>query len=297
MKKVIIAGGTGFLGKELENHLKKEGHQIFILTRSPKADNHIYWDATTAGSWAEVLDGADVLINLTGKCVDCRYHEANKKEIIRSRVESTNILNQVIQKLKQPPQLWLNASSATIYIHAESQLMTEANGIIGDDFSMNVCKKWEAAFFADTRADIRKVALRISIVLGNKGGAYPKMKWITRLGLGGHQGNGQQKVSWIHITDFCRAVDFIINTRELKGAINLAAPHPIANHELMKSIRQQHRMPFGISQPAALLEIGALLLGTETELLLKSRNVYPERLLNAGFIFQHEKIKEALAAL
>ena len=297
MKKIIIAGGTGFLGTELTKHFRKEGHEVFILTRSPKAEHHIYWDAKTAGPWTEALEGADVLINLTGKCVDCRYHEDNKKEIIRSRVESTQILNQVVQKLQQAPKVWLNASSATIYVHAESQVMTESNGIIGDDFSMNVCKKWEAAFFACPMATVRKVALRISIVFGNAGGGYPKMKWITRLGMGGHQGNGQQKVSWIHIIDFCRAVDFIINEQELKGAVNLAAPNPIANHELMNTIRRRHHMPFGIPQPAALLEVGALLIGTETELLLKSRNVYPEQLLKAGFTFLHEEIREAIAAL
>jgi len=193
--------------------------------------------------------------------------------------------------------LWINASSATIYVHAETTLMTEKTGVIGDDFSMGVCKKWEAAFFEKPLASTRKVAFRTSIVLGNDGGALPKMKQIARLGLGGHQGRGNQKVSWIHLEDFCKVVDFVIENESIEGAINVTAPSPTNNKNLMQQIRKRVKMPFGLPQSRALLEIGAWLIKTETELLLKSRNVYPERLLEAGFRFNYPKIETAILSL
>lgn len=293
--KIIIAGGTGFLGKALENHFKN--HEVWILTRNPKHSNEILWDAKTLGNWTDSLEKADVLINMTGKSVDCRYNDKNRAEILRSRIDSTNVLQKAIDNCKNPPKTWLNSSSATIYIHAETQLMTEASGITGDDFSMNICKSWEKAFFATPSPQTRKVALRTAIVLGREGEAFHKLKTITRLGLGGHQGNGRQKMSWIHVEDFCRAVEFIINDEKINGEINISAPNPIDNQSFMKILRDKLKMPFGIPSPTFLLEIGTLFLQTETELLLKSRNVYPERLLNYGFQFRFETVDEALEEL
>lgn len=172
--------------------------------------------------------------------------------------------------------------------------MTEDEGIIGDDFSMGICKQWEAAFFGCDLDHTRRVAIRTSIVLSREGGALPMLRKITRLGMGGKQGNGQQFFSWIHLTDFNRAVDFIINNLALVGPVNVTSPKPIRNHDVMQKIRKSTRMPFGIPQPKWLLELGGKIIGTETELLLKSRNVYPERLLDQGFTFQHESIEEAL---
>ncbi len=297
MKKITIAGGTGFLGKALENFFYQKGYQISILTRSPKKENHFKWDAKNIGDWISEIETSDVLINLTGKCVDCRYTEKNKREIINSRVESTRILNKAIQQIKSPPAVFLNASSGTIYVHAETQKMTEDNGIIGDDFSMNVCKAWEKEFFSVQQNAVRKVALRTSIVLGKNGGAFPKLKMITRLGLGGHQGNGQQNVTWIHEEDFCEAVDFIIQDKTIEGPINIASPNPVSNYTLMKKVRDRFKIPFGIPQPAALLEIGAKIIGTETELLLKSRNYIPKRLMEKGFTFKFNVLEEALRVL
>jgi uncharacterized protein len=293
--KIIITGGSGFLGKSLENHF--QNHEVWILTRNPKRPNEILWDAKTLGNWTESLEKADVLINMTGKSVDCRYNDENRAEILRSRIDSTNILQRAVTHCKNPPKIWLNSSSATIYVHAETQLMTEANGIIGDDFSMNICKSWEEAFFAMPSPQTRKVALRTAIVLGREGEAFHKLKTITRLGLGGQQGNGRQKMSWIHVEDFCRAVEFIINDEKINGKINISAPNPIDNQTFMKILRDKLKMPFGISSPTFILEIGTLLLQTETELLLKSRNVYPERLLNYGFRFRFETVDEALGEL
>lgn len=297
MKKIIIAGGTGFLGNALTEYFTNNGVNVTILTRKPKKENHLYWDGHSLGEWTAAIEQADVVINMAGKCVDCRYNEKNRKAIIRSRTESTNVLRLAIEQAKNPPKVWLNSSSATIYIHAETELMTEKNGVIGDDFSIGVCKQWEQAFYAQDLPETRRVSLRTSIVLGNEGGAFPKMKQITLLGLGGHQGNGTQKVSWIHVDDFCKAVDFVIQNKSLEGPVNITAPTPTNNKNLMKTIKKKVHMPFAISQPKVLLEVGAWLMRTETELLLKSRNVYPEKLINTGFSFNYKTIEQAIAVL
>lgn len=291
--KIIITAGTGFLGKNLEKYFTEKGHQVYILTRNPKRKNEIFWDAKTLGEWKGVLENADVIINLAGKSVDCRYTEKNKQEIYSSRINSTRILQQAIDQCTHKPKIWLNASSATIYVHSEKNVNTEENGIIGDDFSMNICKSWENEFSKSETENVRKVALRTSIVLGNNGGAFPKLKMLTKFGLGGKQGRGNQKVSWIHIQDFCRAVEFIINDENIFGKINITAPNPLANQEFMKSLRKEMKVPFGLNAPVWQLEIASIFLKTETELLLKSRNVYPEKLLKDGFQFLFPDVESA----
>lgn len=295
--KIIIAAGTGFLGKNLEQYFLNKNHKVKILTRNPKRENEIFWDAKTLGNWKTELENADVLINLAGKSVDCRYNEDNKKEIYDSRIYSTKVLQQAIDECQNPPKIWLNASSATIYTHSETHLNTEKNGIIGDDFSVNICKSWEKEFFKTENQNIRKVALRTSIVLGNNGGAFPKFKQIVKLGLGGKQGRGNQMMSWIHIDDFCEAVNFIIENENLKGAINITAPKPLSNEKMMKQLREKIKIPFGIPSPVWLLEIAAIFIKTETELMLKSRNVYPEILLENGFQFRYDNFEKALMRL
>lgn len=295
--KIIIAGGSGFLGKALEDYFLNKKNEVKILTRTPKQQNKIKWDAKSLGDWTKNLENADVLINLTGKSVDCRYTDDNKAEILNSRILSTQILQEAIDKCQNPPKIWLNSSSATIYIHAETELMTEEKGIIGDDFSMNVCKNWERVFFENTNDKVRKVALRTAIVLGNDGGAFPKLKLITKLGLGGKQGQGNQKVSWIHVEDFCRAINFIIQNTQMNGAVNLSSPNPTDNKHFMKILRTVFKIPFGMNSPKFLLEFASIFLQTETELLLKSRNVYPEKLLRNGFKFQFERVNDAIENL
>ncbi|MCW3162547.1 TIGR01777 family oxidoreductase [Chryseobacterium oryctis] len=295
--KIIIAAGTGFLGKNLEKYFIEKGNQVFILTRNPKRENEVYWDAKTLGDWKNLFENADVLINLTGKSVDCRYTEKNKKEIYSSRIDSTQILQKAIDNCVNPPKVWLNASSATIYIHSETHLNTEENGIIGDDFSMNICKSWEKEFFEVENQKIRKVALRTSIVLGNNGGAFPKLKMITKLGLGGKQGKGNQYISWIHIDDFCRAVEYVINNENTFGAINITAPNPLQNKDFMQILRKKMKIPFGLNAPVWQLELASLFLKTETELLLKSRNVFPEKLIKNQFQFSYPNIEDALENL
>jgi uncharacterized protein (TIGR01777 family) len=295
--KITIAAGTGFLGKNLERYFTEKGNQVYILTRNPKRKNEIYWDAKNLSEWKNYIENTDVLINLTGKSVDCRYNEKNKQEIYSSRIESTKILQQAIDQCINKPKVWLNASSATIYVHSETHLNTEENGIIGDDFSMNICKSWENEFFKGNSDNVRKVALRTSIVLGNNGGAFPKLKMLTKFGLGGKQGRGNQNVSWIHIEDFCRAVEFIIDNENISGEINITAPNPLCNEEFMRELRQQMKVPFGLNAPVWQLEIASVFLNTETELLLKSRNVYPDKLMKSGFQFSYSEIDLAFKNL
>lgn len=295
--KIIIAAGTGFLGKNLEKYFTEKGNQVYILTRNPKRKNEILWYAKTLSEWKNLLENSDVLINLAGKSVDCRYTDKNKQEIYDSRISSTKILQQAVDNYISKPKIWLNASSATIYVHSETHLNTEENGIIGDDFSMNICKSWEKEFFKTENKDIRKVTLRTSIVLGNNGGAFTKLKLITKLGLGGKQGRGNQNVSWIHISDFCKAVEFIIENKNISGEINITAPHPLSNEEFMRKLRKEMKIPLGLNAAVWQLEIASILLKTETELLLKSRNVYPEKLMNNGFKFTYPNVEAAFKDL
>lgn len=294
--KIVIAGGSGFLGNALKQYFGQH-HEVIILTRKPIQKQDVQWDAVHLGDWVAQINSADVLINLTGKSVDCRYTEVNKKAILDSRILSTRILQEALESCTTKPKVWINASSATIYIHATTQLMNEYNGIIGDDFSMNICKVWEGEFFKTEINGLRKVAIRTSIVLGNGGGAFPKMKMLTKCLLGGHQGDGRQMMSWIHIEDFCTAIDYIIKNNEMEGAVNVTASHPVSNRDFMRAMRRKYNRSFGINQNRLMLEAGALMIGTEAELLLKSRNVFPEKLLSKGFTFTYPNVTTALGHL
>ena len=295
---MIIAGGSGFLGQSLISYFLPKNYEIIVLSRNTKNtgnDNlrYVQWNAKTLDIWMTELEGADVLINLTGKSVDCRYSEKNKAEILSSRVDSTKVLGEAIQACAVPPKVWMNSSTATIYEHSLERKMTEENGIIGDDFSMNVAKSWEAAFHNCKTPKTNKIALRTSIVLGKSGGAFIPLKSLTKLGLGGTQGNGKQKVSWIHEHDFCRAVEFLLDNH-LSGTFNVTAPNPIPNKNFMKTIRKLMNVPFGLLQPRWLLKFGARIIKTEAELILKSRYVIPEKLIASGFQFQYPTAEKAV---
>lgn len=297
MKTILIAGGTGFLGQILETYFAKKGYTTKILTRNPKAKNHIYWNTKELGDWTKALENLDVLINLTGKSVDCRYTEKNKKLIHDSRIDSTHILGLAINLCDNPPKVWLNSSTATIYKHSLMKEMTEDTGETGNDFSMNIAKSWESAFNSITNPKTRKIILRTSIVLGKKGGALIPLKRLTQFGMGGKQGDGNQKVSWIHELDFAHAICHLIENKNLSGIFNLCVPKPTNNNTLMKSLRKVLNISFGIPQPKWLLEVGAKLIGTETELILKSRNVIPKRLMDHRFKFKFVDIEAALRDL
>ncbi|MFD0862726.1 TIGR01777 family oxidoreductase [Sungkyunkwania multivorans] len=301
MNNIVIAAGTGFLGKVLTSYFKDKVETIIILTRGKtvKRDNvqFLHWDAKTLGDWSNALNDADALINLAGKSVDCRYNEKNKKDILTSRVDSTRILSTAIDQCTSPPKVWLNSSTATIYRHSTDKQMDEYKGEIGDDFSMNVAKSWERAFFEAENSGVRKVALRTSIVLGKDGGAFVPIKKLTQFGLGGKQGDGHQKVSWLHELDFARAIEFIIEKKSIEGVINLVAPRPTDNKTLMKVLRKSLGMPIGIPTPEWLLHIGARIIRTEPELVLKSRNVIPRRLQEAGFEHSYPNLELAIRSL
>ncbi|MBD3583694.1 TIGR01777 family oxidoreductase [Flavobacterium selenitireducens] len=297
MKKMIIAAGTGFLGNVLIEHFKKSCEQIVILTRGKsKVDGHIRyvnWDARKMTGWETELENADVLINLAGKSVDCRYTDANKKEIFDSRIDSTSVLNLAVRTCANPPQHWLNSSTATIYSHSLDKQMDETYGEIGTDFSMDVAKAWEAEFFSVETPKTLKTAMRTSIVLGKKGGALPPLKKLARFGFGGKQGSGRQFISWIHEKDFARAVEFCI-TQKLGGCVNVVAPEPIRNALFMRTLRTVLGVAAGVPVGKKMLEFGANIMGTETELILKSRNVVPKRLNDSGFRFVYGTLEKAL---
>ena len=296
MKTIIIAGGTGFLGQVLENYFHNKRYEVKILTRKPNKKSHIYWNGKELGNWTQVLENAEAVINLTGKSVDCRYTEANKKLIYDSRIDSTNILGLAINLCENPPKYWLNSSTSTIYEDSCNKEMTEDNGDIGDDFSMNIAKSWEKAFNAITNPKTKKVVMRTSVVLGKNGGAFIPLKRLTKFGLGGKQGHGKQKVSWIHEEDFARAIDFIMS-KQLEGTFNIVSPKPTDNKTLMRTIRKALKIPFGISHPKWLLKFGAKLIGTETELVLKSRNVIPKNLFQKDFKFKYVILEAAIKSL
>ena len=298
--KLIIAAGTGFLGQVILNHFKDKFDEIVILTRGkPKTTanvKYVNWDAKTLFGWKNELENCDVLINLAGKSVDCRYTDKNKKEILASRIDSTSILNKAILQCKNPPKHWLNSSTSTIYRHSEDKQMTEENGEIGNDFSMNVAKAWEKTFFEIKTPKTLKTALRTSIVLGKNGGAFIPLKRLTQFGLGGKQGNGNQFISWIHEKDFARAIEFTIE-KEMIGVVNIVSPKPIQNKDFMSELRKSLKMSIGIPSPKPILKIGAKIIGTETELVLKSRNVIPERLQENGFEFEFDTFEKAFKNL
>ena len=288
MNKLVIAAGTGFLGQVLVDYFKDKVSEIIVLTRGkPRYENGIkfvHWNATTFTGWESELENADVLINLAGKSVDCRYNAANKKEILDSRINSTSVLNLAVLMCQNPPKHWLNSSTATIYRHSLDKQMNETTGEIGADFSMNIAKTWEQTFFEIETPKTLKTALRTSIVLGKSGGAFVPLKNLVKYGFGGKQGSGKQFVSWIHEFDFARAVEFVIK-KQLTGAINIVSPKPIPNSDFMRALRKAFQVRSGFAIGRKMLEFGAGIIGTETELVLKSRNVIPERLQQNGFEF------------
>ncbi|PXY41899.1 TIGR01777 family protein [Flavobacterium cheongpyeongense] len=300
MKKLIIAAGTGFLGQVLVNHFKDKFDEIVILTRGKSQTidkiKYVNWNARTFSVWENELENATVLINLAGKSVDCRYTKENKKEILLSRIESTRILNKAVLNCKNPPKHWLNSSTATIYRFSLDKEMDERDGEIGNDFSINVALSWEKAFFKTETPNTLKTALRTSIVLGKNGGAFIPLKNLAKLGFGGKQGKGNQFVSWVHEEDFARAVAFIIE-KEMTGVVNVVSPKPIRNADFMQKLRKAIGFPFGIPVNTFLLKIGSFIIRTEGELVLKSRNVIPKRLLENGFEFKFRTIETAIQNL
>lgn len=299
--KIVLAGGNGYLGKVLTKHYCNLAEEIIVLARKPQPIKGnvrtVVWDGKSEGSWADNLENATLLVNLCGKNVNCRYTPKNRKEIIASRVIPTRLLNRVVTRLKNPPQVWINVTSATIYRHAEDRAQDELTGEIGHGFSVEVCQQWETSFFETPTPYTRKVALRMGIVLGRADGAFPRLLHLVKLGLGGKQGNGQQYVNWVHEQDAALTTQWILEHESINGVINCTSPNAVKNKELMQQLRRAYGIAFGLPCPTWLLTIGAWLIGTETELILKSRWVSPTLLEQSGFKFQYPTIDIAIKDL
>jgi len=301
--RIIIPGGSGQVGQVLAQYFQQAGHYVTVLTRGPYTApwQTVHWDGEHFGPWTETLEGADVCINLAGRSVNCRYTPRNREAIYHSRIHTTRLLNDVIANLADPPRVWLNASTATIYRHALDRPMDETTGELGGNelisphrrapdtwnFSVAVARDWERSLYDSPTPRTRKIALRSAIVMSPAShNAFVIFSNLVRLGLGGSQGNGRQFVSWIHESDFARAVEFLIEREDLSGPINIAAPNPLSNREFMETLRDAWNMPNGFPAPVPLLEFATFLLRTESELVLKSRRAIPGRLLDAGFTFR-----------
>ncbi len=307
--KIVIPGGTGQVGTILARHFHAAGHAVTVLSRRARKApwRVIEWDGQTLGAWVRELEGADALINLTGRIVNCRYNFRNRCEIWSSRSRSVRILERAIATSVTPPRVWLQASTATLYAHRFDAPNDEYTGIIGGTeasspdkwrFSIDVARAWEGEFALAQTPKTRKVLLRSAMTMSpDRDGVFDYLLWLTRVGLGGKAGSGEQYVSWIHYIDFINAITFIINNEALDGAINIAAPNPIPNSDFMKRLRDAWGKRFSIPIHEWMLELGAIFLGTESELVLKSRRVTPGRLLDAGFTFQFPDWSEASADL
>ena len=303
-KRIILAGGSGFLGQLLVKRFLANSYDVVVLTRSPAANQaarEVRWDAETCGDWSREMDGADAIINLTGRTVDCRYTAKNRREIMDSRVNSTRVLGEAIAQCAKPPRVWLNSSSATIYRHTFGPPWDETGTdftptpAVQDEFSLEVIHAWERALNAASTPHTRKVALRTTMVLGHgRNSVFPVLCRLARFGLGGRMGSGRQFVSWIHQEDFCRAIEFLLASEDLSGPVNLAAPNPLPNVEMMRAFRELVGASFGLPATDWMLEVGAFFLRTETELILKSRRVVPGRLTAGGFQFRFPQFREAI---
>jgi len=296
--RIVIPGGTGQVGNILARHFREQGHSVTAIARHPVEAEWpvVLWDGENLGPWIKEVDGADVVINLAGRSVNCRYNAANRREIKNSRIFTTRLVGDAISVAKKPPRLWMNASTATIYRHAIDRPMDEFSGEIGGDepgapprwrFSIDVATSWEKAFFAAQTPGTRKVALRSAMTMSpDPGGIFDHLLRLVRWGLGGPSGPGTQYISWIHDVDFVRAIEFLIQREDMEGIVNLASPCPERNREFMCILRRTYCTSYiGLPAPSWALRIGALFMATETELILKSRRVIPKRLLDAGFEF------------
>ncbi len=292
-RRIVIAGAGGFMGAYFTSRFRADGDTVLTIGRR---GSDVAWGDTAALHRA--IDGADVLLNLAGKSVNCRYTEANRAGIFSSRLLTTAELGRAVQAVDRPPALWLNASTATIYRHADDRPMSDEDGELGSGFSVDVATGWEREFFIHERAGVRQVALRMAIVLGN-GSALAPLLMLARLGLGGPQiggatRRGRQRFSWIHIDDVYRAIRFIECTPAIEGPINISSPQPVVNRELMATLRRVVGVPFGLPLYRWMLELGSFAIRSESELLLKSRWVLPSRLLQEGFAFDYPGLEGAV---
>ncbi|WP_312874714.1 epimerase [Actinomadura litoris] len=301
--KVVIPGGTGQVGTVLRSALAAVGHEVVVLTRRPAREGEVRWDGETLGGWAREVDGADVVVNLAGRSVSCRYSPVTLREMMDSRVRSTRVVGEAIAAAARPPRVWLQMSTATVYAHRFDAPNDEGTGVIGGAepgvprywaYSVEIAKAWEREQELADTPSTRKVALRSAMVMSpDRGGVFDVLLWLARLGLGGPVAGGAQYVSWIHDRDFVRAVEFLVGRDAFEGPVNLAAPGPLPQRAFMRALRAAWGVPLGLPATRGMAEIGALALRSDTELLLKSRRVVPGRLVEAGFAFEHPRWPDA----
>lgn len=307
--KIVIPGGSGQVGTILARAFHKRGDDVVVLSRKPAEVpwRQAKWEGEKLGDWVSELDGAEAVINLAGQSVNCRYTPENRRVLIDSRVKSTRVVGQAIAQSQNPPRVWLQASTATLYAHRYDAPNDEATGIIGGSepnapdtwqFSIDIVTKWERELNEATTPQTRRVLMRSAIVMSpDAGGPFDMLLRLVRFGLGGRAGDGKQFVSWIHDLDFTRAVQWLIQHEKLEGPINLAAPNPLPNAEFMQTLRRSWGARVGLPSMRWMLELGAFLLRSETELILKSRRVVPGILLQAGFAFDFATWDEAAREL
>ena len=303
--KIVIPGGSGQVGTVLSRELTQLGHEVVVLSRTPDNERWrtVKWDGETLGEWVSEIEEADAVINLAGQSVNCRYSPENRRIIIDSRIKSTKVIGEAIAQAWKPPRVWLQASTATIYAHRYDAANDELTGIIGGSepnapdtwrFSIDVATSWEQVFNEAAAPLTRKVLMRLAIVMHpDPGSPFAILSRMVRCGLGGPAGDGKQFVSWIHDRDFTRAVLWLIEHEQMSGQVNLASPNPVTNAEFMRALRSAWKVPLGLPAAEWMLELGAVFIGTETELILKSRRVIPARLLQSGFRFQFPSWPEA----
>lgn len=295
---IVIPGGSGQVGTILARAFHRDGHDVVVLSRRPAVRpwRVVLWDGATPGAWQREIDGSDVVINLAGRSVNCRYNVANRREILESRISSTRVVGEAIALASRPPRVWLQASTATIYAHRYDGPNDEMSGVLGGHesnapsswrFSIDVAQAWERAFEEVVLPHTRKVALRSAMTLSpDENGVFDAFLRLVRHGLGGSAGTGRQFISWVHYEDFVSAVRWLMDREDVDGIVNVASPNPLPNADFMRILREAYGVSFGMPAQGWMLEIGAAFMRTETELILKSRRVVPRRLLEHGFSFR-----------
>lgn len=302
--KVIIAGGNGQVGQILTRFFYSRQDEVTILSRTASSNkNSVVWDGKTIGGWAKIIDGSDVVVNLAGRSVNCRYTQSNLQQMMNSRVDSTRIIGKAIEQAAHPPKVWLQASTATIYAHSFQKSNDEATGIIGGQepdvplywkYSIDIAQAWEKALDESRTPHTRKVALRSAMIMSpDHGGIFDVLSRLTRFGLGGAIAGGNQFVSWIHELDFTRIVEFLLEHGTITGPVNVCAPTPLPQKEFMNALRKAWGVPIGLPATKWVIEVGAFFMRTDSELILKSRKVVPGRLLDAGYSFTFPDWAEA----